>query len=790
MPMRIHDLFFWLFLCYITGAHAQNPAPFVSHPTQLEDAAFAEWIVPDEDLGVFYFRKGFDLDAVPQRFVVHVSADVRYRLYVNGQLVCWGPAVGDVENWFYETADIAAYLQPGRNVVAAQVWNWGRLNGTRHQSVRTGFILQGDSPTEHIINTGESWKVMRDAGYYVLEMTDAMAGGGFIAGGTDSLVASKHPWGWMDVAFDDGHWEHARAIGKGNHAGLDTWKGTVWKLRPRQVPFMEERDERIPRLLSVQGMPFPQVAREQLRISVPANSRVEILLDNRVLTMGFPQLHVSGGQGSQIRVQYQEAMFDADGRKRNRNEWEGMAMKGIYDVFMPDGADRLFEPLWIRVFRYVKLAIETGDDPLVIEDFYNRYTAYPLEQKAFFDAGDEVMRQIWDASWRTARLCALETYMDCPYYEQVQYIGDTRIQALISMVVAGDSRMAANAIEQFYNSMQPMGLTKSAHPTDGVQIIPPFSLVFIGMIHDYYMLTDDQDFIRSFIPGIRFILEWFIARIGDDGVMGPLPYWNHVDGGTEFVNGSPPGISDGGSIHMTILLAYALDKANELLRVFGFDCDEERFGAISDRLKQAAMTHGYCDERRLIAETPARQQFSQHTNIFAILTDTYEVADQQDIARRITTDDSLIQTTLYFKFYLFQALKKTGLGHLVLDLMDEWKVFLDHGFTTFPEHGIYSRSDCHAWSAHPMLAYLTIITGIEPASPGFSEVRIQPAMGDLEEIQGSMPHVQGEISFHYQKLPNRETMYRVVLPGSLTGSLLVNGESYSLMPGENVMTIK
>lgn len=757
--------------------------PFVVLPEQLDDNRFAEWITPAGQFGVFYFRKTFDLETVPEKFVVHTSADARYRLYVNGQLVTWGPAAGDPENWFYETTDIAPFLEKGENLLAAQVWNWGRQNGARQTSVNTAFILQGDSPAEHISNTNRSWKTIKDEGYHVLEMNAATVGGGYIAGGTDSLIAANHPWAWNQLLFDDSAWKNSRQIGKGNHAGLDTWKGTAWKLQPRTLPSMEQIKEATPRLLEVKGMAFNEIPDKQLFLKIPANSQVELLLDNKVLTMGFPKLKLSGGKNSKIKIQYQEALFNPDGTKGNRNEWQGKTMKGYYDVFITDGENRVFEPLWIRVFRYVKITIETKAEPLNILDFHNSFTAFPLEQKGTFTVDNELLNNVWETSWRTLRLCALETYMDCPYYEQVQYIGDSRIQALISMFVAGDDRLAQNAIQQFYNSMQPMGLTKSAHPTSGVQIIPPYSLYFIAAVHDYYMMRDNPQFIKQFIPGIKFILEWFIGRVDKNGLLGPLPYWNHIDNGTGFINGSPPGISNGGSAHMTILLAYALDKAAELLTHSNYPCDADRYQLLSAALKQKTMEHCFNNEKQLIAETPAQDKFSQHTNIFAILTDTFEPEKQQDAAHRMLDDQSVIPTTLYFKFYLFQALKKAGMGELVIDQMKEWKKFLDAGLTTFPEHGINSRSDCHAWSAHPMHAFLTNTCGIEPGSPGFKTVEIKPAPGNLSEFTGTMPHPLGKISVTFESLNQKP--FTIHLPKGLTGTFTYRGKSLPLREGEN-----
>src|SRR5436309_6120654 len=108
----------------------------------------------------------------------------------------------------------------------------------------------------------------------------------------------------------------------------------------------------------------------------------------------------------------------------------------------------LFRPLWWRTYRYLELSVDTREDPLTLEDLRGVFTAYPFTRKARFDAGEPELDRILDVGWRTARLCAHETYMDCPYYEQLQYVGDTRIQALVSYYASGDDRLARNGIEQ------------------------------------------------------------------------------------------------------------------------------------------------------------------------------------------------------------------------------------------------------------------------------------------------------------------------------------------------------
>ena len=127
----------------------------------------ARWITdpagPQFEYGVHHFRKTFDLPAKPARFVVHATADNRYQLFVNGQRVSWGPARGDLFHWRYETVDIASRLRAGKNVLAAVVWNFGPDAPLAQITEQTGFLLQGDTQDEAMVNTGQTpWKCARD----------------------------------------------------------------------------------------------------------------------------------------------------------------------------------------------------------------------------------------------------------------------------------------------------------------------------------------------------------------------------------------------------------------------------------------------------------------------------------------------------------------------------------------------------------------------------------------------------------------------------------------------------
>src|SRR5690606_16199808 len=158
----------------------------------------AHWIsVPDiflKDYAICHFRKSFDLKAIPDQFIVHVSADNRYKLYINEHLISLGPASGDILNWNFETVDLSPYLREGKNVLTAVVWNFGERRPMAQISFgHTELIVQGNTELERIVNTDASWKCIEDTSYSPL---DNAVIGYYVAGPGEQLFSGDHPWGW------------------------------------------------------------------------------------------------------------------------------------------------------------------------------------------------------------------------------------------------------------------------------------------------------------------------------------------------------------------------------------------------------------------------------------------------------------------------------------------------------------------------------------------------------------------------------------------------------------------
>ena len=74
----------------------------------------ARWIWDDGDPNPWNyhlcFRRAFDLESVPQGAKLHITADTRYVLWINGQRIGHGPVRSWPWAWRYDTYDVAGHL--------------------------------------------------------------------------------------------------------------------------------------------------------------------------------------------------------------------------------------------------------------------------------------------------------------------------------------------------------------------------------------------------------------------------------------------------------------------------------------------------------------------------------------------------------------------------------------------------------------------------------------------------------------------------------------------------------
>jgi alpha-L-rhamnosidase len=772
------------------------PSSWITHPAASESIPV-----------VLRFRRELELTRVDKRVPVHVSADNRFILYVNGKRVGAGPTQSDLKHWRYEQLDLAPYLHKGRNVLAAVVWNFVQpppalspdmTDGQRRAAIArvqakqggraaqvsagSGFVLSAVLDQHRDFDTNHGWKVMIERGHTASPLLQVWPTSYYVAGAPESIDATAIDWTWNEPASSGGSWVAATPV-------LKPGESSPWSLSPSSLPQMrfDKADSgRVARSDLPGAEAFPKAP-----ITIPAERHIKVLIQRDAMISAYPELMVAGGRGARIKVTYAEALYDGEGEKGIRDEIGDRKARGLIDTFVADGERRTFAPLWWRTWRFLELGIQTAQEPLQLEELRTFETGYPFEQKARFESDDAELNRIWQVGWRTALVDAHETYMDSSFWEQLQYVGDTRLQILISYAVSGDPRLAVQALDAFGSSHVDGGLTEAAYPSSLSNIIPPFSLLWIGMLHDYWMQQPDKSVLTRNLGRTREILDWYSKYLQPSGLLRRNPHWNFVDwvkqSGRLLPRDRFPSF-DANEESCLTTLSYlgGLLQAAELEQAIGDPQRAQLNLARANSIRDALRARCWDSQRGLFADDPSRQIFSQHANALAILYDvaskdeTREILGHITSARGIEAPEGILPVSYYFAWYLIRAHEHAGLADRYVDLLSTWRDMLKLKFTTWPEEPGSTRSDTHAWSAHPTADLLGIVAGIQPAAPGYSKVRISPHLSGLTSLDASAQTPHGEVLVSYRVRGGKLTA-KVRRPAALPGVFVWNGREYPLV---------
>lgn len=807
---------------------------------------------------------------------MRVSADQRYKLFVDGKPVARGPQRGDERHWHYDTLDLGPYLVAGENEIQALVWSFGRLAPMAQHTVRTAFVLEADDPESPLSTVGR-WQVAplphwdfgmmhsHDPDYYIdvgpgeifdatkmvieeapasasgrrdteigttvrrlVKRMAALSGAEAIAILLDDPARGQlrgvppglgfEPSTIRDMGLDrEGDYSQPRAIepdeqetlglvGKSgvllplpgsahaigamlvisppgrefDGATLGTLAGMALRLA-EVLSSLQRYGESVwgaddlPRILedlmSTPGRRVSQGGKRQLQLDfrtphticraeergagdggtpwmlVPATlppQRYEVrdrvptmrsweddairepslfprilepgkplLLDYEELICAYPRIVVGyegapkrGRAPTTVTLTYAEALWQADGGKGHRDEIVGKSMAGYQDRIVFDKDSIVFEPLWWRTWRYLQI---DADARCVIESVEAVETGYPLEVESSFEADNPCVAPIWEVSVRTARRCAGETYFDCPYWEQLQYAGDSRIQALIGYYLGRDRRLQRNAVQQIGWSLMENGLTQSRYPSRQTQVIPPFSLWWLAMLYDQWLYDDGV--VAADAAPLRRVLDAF-ESVHEDGER----FWMFADWVPGWLAGVPPGGAASPVHGLTLALA------------------EEMV---------AAMT-GESSPNRAIA----REGRSEHEEALARLVKRLRGVDPDPWPAHL--GESVARCTYYFSYYKHLAMAAADPGFDYMVHLEPWREMIECGLTTFAENPEPTRSDCHAWSAHPILGFFQIVAGVTSVAPGWQRALIRPNPGRLRRFDARIAHPLGDLGVRFE----------------------------------------
>ncbi|KAL2823845.1 Six-hairpin glycosidase-like protein [Aspergillus cavernicola] len=748
-------------------AHWSESVPWIWSP---------DWDDTSSVARILQFRKCFEIDTIPVRCLVHVSADTRYRLFINGQSMCFGPAKSTLAEWNYETVDIGPFCTLGLNVIAARVLRYSPRQPGTMSFIRgpiPGFILYSE---DLHISTDRQWLCKADEAVQILSPKQSNP-----ALGPPLLLVNEkvdgvlEDCGWTERDYDDTNW---------TVAVKSTLKSPmVPVLEPRilvqrTIPLLPELPGRFSEAVTHQGTTAKEAGRwtglvqSDHLLRIGSNSEVSVILDAAILTTAFLELQFQGGAGSKIRIRCAECFETPDPdnpnplarKKGDRTDSTGVLV-GYEDFYTVSATADMhsqirYEPFWFRTFRYVELQVQTADMPLCIQKLTYRSTHYPLEVTTTFShfPTNEAAKQ-WEVSLNTLRNCMHETYEDCPYYEQNQFAMDARLQILFTYQLSHDDRLARKCMQEFYASRRPDGLIETHFPAPfPVVNIPFFSLYWILMVYDHMMYIGDKSLLRRYLGTIDGILDHFDQRVGKDGLVGRFAWdvWPFVDWTSEWTLGKgdfrklavPPAYHRTGVItYSSLIYAYALQKAASVSEFVGrYDTAAEYTGRAAN-LNRAVVQK--CFRTGFFVDGPDSpvEERSQHAQVFAVLSGALTGVAAQAVLQRALTDPSFARCSYAMSFYVFEAARKIGIYDQLRErLMEPWRDMISLNLTTWAESAAMPRSDCHGWSAVPIHDFVANVVGLRPAAPGFAAIRFEPRPEYWEKMKGTFAVGSGTVA--------------------------------------------
>jgi len=808
---------------------------------------------PNEPI-VLAFRKIFKVQT-SRTIRIHVSADERYILYLDGQRIGRGPERGDVNNWFYETFDIE--IDEGSHVFVAKVLADRKNSAWTQTSVRNGFLLATeDAQLFSDISTGVAqWQCTRIKG--VEQMSSPI---NYNATGSRLRIDGfSYPWGIENGGVDvtatvtaaSFYWCDAISVEEPVDSTTYHVIKDAHKLTPATLPEMLNQQYSKGQIVFKETLPYEfnwsdlrtrklEARNNQIHgssalsgLTIAPNSNVRFLIDLGDYCCYYPQIQLTGGSCSEVRFGDTEALFelgeDPDGEmlKGQRDQFLDKVFISDADYFTTDGnTARQFETLWWRTGRFVEICVKTKDEALSIDHILFYETRYPFHPQSTFVCSDKSLNGLIPISLRSIEMCSHETYMDCPFYEQLMYIGDTRIQALVTYAYSNDYRLAKKALNMFVQGMNNhIGVPNCAYPSSGGKIIPSFCLWLIGMAHDYVKWVGDLELVKGLMPSLRKIVDTYYLNLSDNGLIKTPPGWNYVDWVDDKVYkdwfyGEPNDSKTGFLSLFNLQMVHVLEVLSDLEELCG---ELELAERATRRAKQLfkATDEAFWDEgRQIYADDLLHKFFCEQTQVLALLCECIDEertesrsdtgADSRPDARieslqesrsnacaesradalerAIQTDSIPIKCSIYFSYYLFEVLKKRRNARYLFKRLKDWEFVQELNFSTTPEvFQTSTRSDCHAWGAHPAFHFLTAVLGISPDGVGFEKVRIEPMLGDLDFAEGTMVHPLGDIIVSIKKLeaPPDSGMCEIVieLPEGLTGSFIMSGQKRYLSSG-------
>lgn len=706
------------------------------------------WIGPKikpRNSGLYIFTKSVEFNEY-DKVIFRISADTRYRFYINGKYICEGPCQSGGDVKYFETVDVTEYIKPGENYLEVKVWHFVKKIW---DFSFTGALRNG-SPA-----LWAEWEV--------------------ISKGKSELFGTDESWGLTEeisYKFD----KHISFIHLSETDGIKKFKPLECAILRQTERYLHYTTYGYKEAYPLEKSPLPQMQEDAPKqFSVVKRGERWIELDAGKNVTARVKFVLNAQEKAKVKIYYSECYYkrgqDGSLYKGKRDDSAGELYRGVFDQVILDKGEKEFSPLWWKTFRFIRIE---WDKPVTIDATFNEYY-YPINIVGDFSCNSQEFNKIFEVSVQTLKNCMHEIFIDCPFFEQQQYCMDTALESIFSMTLSPDYRLTKKAIKDIACSQGEDGFLAAHWPSQAPkQIIPTFSVFWILLLRNYLRYSADIDLVKSVFGTATKIIEAFESLITERGVLGKSKYWEFLDWVPEWsVRGYPKTAEDSAMSVYSMMYSYALELVKELSIAIGRDKFAEYYSERKQKLN-ACIKSEYFDKNKGFYKDTLKGEYSVHTAIWAILADL----ENGENAKKLLLSamkNNLPRPSFSMNYFYFRALEKVGLyGEYFNEFMNDWRNMLALNCSTWCENAKNPRSDCHGWSATPIYELISCVAGIKPVGFNCDTVTIEPNfIKEISEFEAKLPFSSGII-----KVEKTNDEFTVSAPSDVKMIVKIEGKTY------------
>lgn len=766
------------------------------------------------------FRKEIELKQQPQKALGWILADSRYRLFVNGKRVQWGPAPSDPRWQEADPLDLATYLQPGKNVIAVEVCFFGTGDGT-HPMGKPGLIMNLDIDGQSVL-TDDSWRC-----YLPHSWQPGKYKRWFLRALQEDFDARLYPYGWHTAPFpmDDNWVKPALVSNSGAYPAVCNWSSEyVWEIfgsrevseiRQRSVPMMKEFDVPVAKLSESMWINWKRSPEDYFDMIVPDAFDVirepvttHNAKDSWIVTpnhdhaaaltfefaeqgVGCPCFTIDAPEGTIIELLVHEAHKKGGPAIINShfNAWTRFVCK--------EGINR-FETFDFESFRWMQLHIRNFNRPIEVSSVGMRRRVYPWKVVPQITLSDDTIQHVMNATVNTLYNCAQETMVDGMARERQQYSGDGSHQLQSVFQTFGDNSLPYRFVNTFSQGSSIDGYFMDSWPawdrlartverqmqlTSWGPIID-HSIGFCFDTYHYYMYSGDKEGLVEVYPRLLKFFTYLVSLTDTGEYLVPA---ENLGMCSVYIDHEAFKKTKHKQLALNLYIAAMCRNAlAPLCRLFGDEAKAMEVESYGKRIHEGCIAKFWDKQDKIFVNNlPWREQegetrYCDRSLATALLYDLCPDGETQRGLEVLVSSPSEMGLSYPCNavWRLWALIKYRRMDVVLNDLRSRWgKMSSVWENNTLQEFWVARPDEGSQWShcaVAPLIALHQGIAGVYPLKPGSDMVRIFPQPGDLSNAAFDVQTAKGAIRFQSTGKVGKRVL-KITLPKGVDAELWLDG---------------